>query len=153
MAGIIEISSKYKSVIADSKELARSVETFAMEADESSELYQPVLDALRSSGLSSLMVPSEYGGRFESVDPLAVCLARETLMKTSSHLDSLFALQGIGSYAISVAGSESQKERWLPLVSKAEALAALALTEPKAGSDLKGIQTIAERKGAEIILR
>jgi len=153
MAGIIEISSKYKSVIADSKELARSVETFAMEADESSELYQPVLDALRSSGLSSLMVPSEYGGRFESVDPLAVCLARETLMKTSSHLDSLFALQGIGSYAISVAGSESQKERWLPLVSKAEALAALALTEPKAGSDLKGIQTIAERKGGEIILR
>ena len=153
MAGIIEISSKYKSVIADSKELARSVETFAMEADESSELYQPVLDALRSSGLSSLMVPSEYGGRFESVDPLAVCLARETLMKTSSHLDSLFALQGIGSYAISVAGSESQKERWLPLVSKAEALAALALTEPKAGSDLKGIQTIAEGKGAEIILR
>ena len=153
MAGIIEISSKYKSVIADSKELARSVETFAMEADESSELYQPVLDALRSSGLSSLMVPSEYGGRFESVDPLAVCLARETLMKTSSHLDSLFALQGIGSYAISVAGSESQKERWLPLVSKAEALAALALTEPKAGSDLKGIQTIVERKGAEIILR
>ena len=153
MAGIIEISSKYKSVIADSKELARSVETFAMEADESSELYQPVLDALRSSGISSLMVPSEYGGRFESVDPLAVCLARETLMKTSSHLDSLFALQGIGSYAISVAGSESQKERWLPLVSKAEALAALALTEPKAGSDLKGIQTIAERKGAEIILR
>ena len=153
MAGIIEISSKYKSVITDSKELARSVETFAMEADESSELYQPVLDALRSSGLSSLMVPSEYGGRFESVDPLAVCLARETLMKTSSHLDSLFALQGIGSYAISVAGSESQKERWLPLVSKAEALAALALTEPKAGSDLKGIQTIAERKGAEIILR
>tara|TARA_Y100000817_G_scaffold69743_1_gene53097 strand:+ start:4589 stop:5734 length:1146 start_codon:yes stop_codon:yes gene_type:complete len=153
MAGIIEISSKYKSVIADSKELARSVETFAMEADESSELYQPVLDALRSSGLSSLMVPLEYGGRFESVDPLAVCLARETLMKTSSHLDSLFALQGIGSYAISVAGSESQKERWLPLVSKAEALAALALTEPKAGSDLKGIQTIAEGKGAEIILR
>ncbi|OUV77426.1 MAG: acyl-CoA dehydrogenase [Acidimicrobiaceae bacterium TMED130] len=153
MAGIIEISSKYKSVIADSKELARSVETFAMEADESSELYQPVLDALRSSGLSSLMVPLEYGGRFESVDPLAVCLARETLMKTSSHLDSLFALQGIGSYAISVAGSESQKERWLPLVSKAEALAALALTEPKAGSDLKGIQTIAERKGAEVILR
>ena len=153
MAGIIEISSKYKSVIADSKELARSVETFAMEADESSELYQPVLDALRSSGLSSLMVPLEYGGRFESVDPLAVCLARETLMKTSSHLDSLFALQGIGSYAISVAGSEPQKERWLPLVSKAEALAALALTEPKAGSDLKGIQTIAEGKGAEIILR
>ena len=131
MAGIMEIDSKYESVIEDSKRLAKSVEAFAMEADESSELYQPILEALRGSGLSALMVPSEYGGRFSMVDPLAVCLVREILMKTSSHLDSLFALQGIGSYAISVAGSESQKEEWLPLVSKAEALAALALTNPK----------------------
>ena len=88
MAGIMEIDSKYESVIDDSKRLAKSVEDFAMEADESSELYQPVLEALRDSGLSALMVPSEYGGRFAMVDPLAVCLVREILMKTSSHLDS-----------------------------------------------------------------
>ncbi|MEC7530913.1 MAG: acyl-CoA dehydrogenase, partial [Actinomycetota bacterium] len=101
----------------------------------------------------ALMVPSQYGGWFDTVDPLAVCLVREKLMRSSSHLDSLFALQGIGSYAISVAGTESQKEEWLPLVSKAEALAALALTEPRAGSDLKGIETVVDQKGAELILR
>ena len=153
MSGLMEIDSKYEGVIQDARKLADSVEPYAMEADESSELYQPILDALRASGLSALMVPSQYGGWFDTVDPLAVCLVREKLMRSSSHLDSLFALQGIGSYAISVAGTESQKEEWLPLVSKAEALAALALTEPRAGSDLKGIETVVDQKGAELILR
>ena len=153
MSGLMEIDSKYEGVIQDARKLADSVEPYAMEADESSELYQPILDALRASGLSALMVPSQYGGWFDTVDPLAVCLVREKLMRSSSHLDSLFALQGIGSYAISVAGTQSQKEEWLPLVSKAEALAALALTEPRAGSDLKGIETVVDQKGAELILR
>ena len=152
MSPIFELDSKYQEVINDCDELANNVEPYSLEADESSVLYEPVLHALQDSGLSSLMVPQAYGGRFESVDPLAVCLARERLMRTSSHLDSLFALQGIGSYAISMAGSNEQKEKWLPAVSKSETLAALALTEPVAGSDLKGISTTVEKKGSELIL-
>ena len=140
----IEISSDHKQMIDECRALANEVEPFSIEADESSVMHAPTLDAFRSSGLSNLMVPAAYGGRFDEVDPLAVCLAREVFMKTSSHLDSLFALQGIGSYAISRAGSESQKEEWLPAVGKGDALAALALTEPVAGSDLKGINTKAE---------
>jgi len=140
----IEISSDHKRMIDECRTLANEVEPFSIEADESSVMHAPTLDAFRSSGLSNLMVPAAYGGRFDEVDPLAVCLAREVFMKTSSHLDSLFALQGIGSYAISRAGSESQKEEWLPAVGKGDALAALALTEPVAGSDLKGINTKAE---------
>ena len=140
----IEISSAHKQMIDECRALANEVEPFSIEADESSVMHAPTLDAFRSSGLSNLMVPAAYGGRFDEVDPLAVCLAREVFMKTSSHLDSLFALQGIGSYAISRAGSESQKEEWLPAVGKGDALAALALTEPIAGSDLKGINTKAE---------
>lgn len=140
----IEISSDHKQMIDECRALANEVEPFSIEADESSVMHAPTLDAFRSSGLSNLMVPAAYGGRFDEVDPLAVCLAREVFMKSSSHLDSLFALQGIGSYAISRAGSESQKEEWLPSVGKGDALAALALTEPVAGSDLKGINTKAE---------
>ena len=140
----IEISSDHKQMVDECRALANEVEPFSIEADESSVMHAPTLDAFRSSGLSNLMVPAAYGGRFDEVDPLAVCLAREVFMKTSSHLDSLFALQGIGSYAISRAGSESQKEEWLPAVGKGDALAALALTEPVAGSDLKGINTRAE---------
>ena len=148
----IEISADHEEIVKECRLLAKQVEPFAMEADESSVMHEPTLAALRSSGLSDLMVPSAYGGRFDEVDPLAVCLAREVFMKTSSHLDSVFALQGIGSYAISRAGTNSQKEEWLPAVAKGDALAALALTEPIAGSDLKGIETTATAVDSGIIL-
>ena len=74
-------------------------------------------------------------------------------MATSSHLDSLFALQGIGSYAITVGGSAEQRTHWLPGVAKAESLAALALTEPEAGSDLKAITTEIESTADGLVLR
>ena len=62
-------------------------------------------------------------------------------MKASAHLDALLALQGIGSYAIALGGSETQRRSWLPRVASGESIAALALTEPEAGSDLKAITT------------
>jgi acyl-CoA dehydrogenase len=73
-------------------------------------------------------------------------------MRASSHLDSLFALQGIGSYAIAVAGTDEQREEWLPRVARAEVLAALALTEPVAGSDLRGIESTLVADGDEVEL-
>ena len=100
-----ELDSKYLEIQQAARELARSIEPLAEEADESSEVHPGVLAALQESGLSELMVPTEYGGRFERLDPLAICVVREVLMATSSHADSLFALQGIGSYAITLAGS------------------------------------------------
>ena len=73
-------------------------------------------------------------------------------MKVSSHLDSLFALQGIGSYAISRAGTEAQRDEWLPRVARNEVFAALALTEPVAGSDLKSIETSVAEQDGELVL-
>lgn len=136
-----ELDPKYREIQREARELAQSIEPMAAEADESSEPHSGVLDALRRSGLSELMVTSEYGGRFERLDPLAICVAREILMATSSHVDSLFAMQGIGSYAITVAGSSDQRAAWLPKIASTESLAALALTEPDAGSDLKAVST------------
>jgi acyl-CoA dehydrogenase len=98
------------------------------------------------------MVPAEFGGRAKQLDPLAICIVREALMATSSHLDSLFALQGIGSYAITVGGSPEQRAAWLPKVAKAEALAALALSEPDTGSDLKAVSTELVAKGDGLLL-
>ena len=73
-------------------------------------------------------------------------------MKTSAHLDALFALQGIGSYAIARAGTDEQRAEWLPRVARCEAIAALALTEPVAGSDLKGIATTATERGGKLVI-
>ena len=136
-----ELDPKYLEIQQQARELAQSIEPLAEEADESNEIHSGVLAALQNSGLSELMVTAEYGGRYERLDPLAICVVREVLMATSAHADSLFALQGIGSYAITLAGSPEQRAAWLPRIASAEALAALALTESNAGSDLKAVST------------
>jgi acyl-CoA dehydrogenase len=136
-----ELDASYLEIQQQARDFAHAIEPIAVEADEMSEIHPGVLAAFRESGLSDLMVPEEYGGRSERLDPLAICVVREVLMATSAHADSMFALQGIGSYAITVAGSPDQRSSWLPKVATAEALPALALTEPDAGSDLKSITT------------
>ena len=139
-----ELEPEILAVQREARTLAASVEQFAAEADEASQVHPGMLEALRASGLSALMVPAAYGGRSENLDPLAICVVREALMATSAHLDSLFALQGIGSFAITAGGSAAQQAKWLPRVATAESLAALALTEPEVGSDLKGLATRVE---------
>jgi acyl-CoA dehydrogenase len=148
-----DLDPEYLAVQSEARAFARSIEPLAVEADASSELHQGVLAGLQQSGLSRLMVPAEYGGRDARPDPLAICLVREALMATCSHADSLFALQGIGSYAITVAGSAAQRAHWLPQVASAKALAALALTEREAGSDLKAITTGLTATGDRLVLR
>lgn len=147
-----ELEPEILAIQREARTLAASVEHFAAEADEASQVHPGMLEALRASGLSSLMVPAAYGGRTDNLDPLAICVVREALMATSAHLDSLFALQGIGSFAITAGGSATQQAQWLPRVATAESLAALALTEPEVGSDLKGLATHVET-GADGRLR
>lgn len=146
------IDEPYRSIVAEAESVAATVEPFAIEADECSTLHPGVAEALAASRLAELTVPAANGGRFDTVDPLAVCLVREVLMRTSSHLDSLFALQGIGSYAIARAGTDDQREAWLPRVAACETFAALALTEPVAGSDLRGVTTTVETRGDHLVL-
>jgi acyl-CoA dehydrogenase len=144
------LDAKYLAIQQQARQFAESVRHFSVEADECSRIHPGVLSALRDSGLCELMVPQEHGGRSERLDPLAICIVREALMARSAHADSLFALQGIGSYAITVAGSPRQRAQWLPRVARAEALAAFALTEVQAGSDLKNVATEVGMSGGRL---
>ncbi|WP_425409879.1 acyl-CoA dehydrogenase family protein [Hyphococcus sp.] len=146
------LEKKYVSLQSEAREFAKIIEPLAVEADNMSEMHPGVLAAFRDSQLSDLMVPAGFGGRFDTVDPMAICVVREVLMGTSAHVDSLFALQGIGSYALTTAGSSAQCEKWLPKIARAEAIPALALTEPEAGSDLKSVSTSFEKAGDGFIL-
>ena len=119
----------------------------AAEADEAESVHPQMRARLAASGLAAVTVPAEFGGRFTRVDSLAVTVVREVLAGVSAHLDSLFAMQGIGSYPIAVGGSDAVRKRWLPAVAGCEAIAALALTEPEVGSDLKAITTDGHRAG------
>ena len=147
------LAAVYVAIQAEAREVTAEVAGWAAEADALSTVHRPTFDALASSRLWELVVPASHGGRFEPLDPLAIAVAREVLMATSSHLDSLFALQGIGSYVLTAGGTEDQKDAWLPRVRTGEALAALALTEPVAGSDLKAITTELVPDGDGFVLR
>ena len=126
MVSLFVVPERYRAVQREAEELADRVEPLAAEADAAESVYPGVRSALVESGLCSLTVPGPFGGRFDAVDPVAVCLAREAFMPVSAHLDALFSLQGIGSYAISVGGTGRQREEWLPRIGRGEALAAIS---------------------------
>lgn len=85
----------------------------------------------------------KFGAHTDVIDTRAICLLRETLARYSGLADFSFAMQGLGSGAISLFGSDAQKSRYLPKVSQGEAIAAFALSEPEAGSDVAAMQCAA----------
>jgi len=85
-------------------------------------------------------------------DVRSLAIARETLAYHSALADFAFAMQGLGSGAISLFGTVEQKREWLPRVASGEAIAAFAMTEPECGSDAANIQTSAMRDGNEWVL-
>lgn len=93
-----------------------------------------------------------YGGVLEQIDARAVCLIRETLAYHQGLADFAFAMQGLGSGAITLHGSPAQKAHYLPRVASGEAIAAFALSEPEAGSDVGALCTEARAEGQDYIL-
>lgn len=93
-----------------------------------------------------------YGGARDAIDTRAICLIRETLARHHGLADFAFAMQGLGSGAISLAGTEAQKQAYLPRVAAGEAIAAFALSEPEAGSDVAAMQCSARVEGDHVVL-
>jgi acyl-CoA dehydrogenase len=113
------------------------------------------LDLGRRFDLQRYLVPAEAGGapggRADTIDVRALSLIREALGYASPLADALFAVQGLGAFPIAVAGSDAQKERVAELIDGTR-IAAFALTEPEAGSDVASLRTEARREGDEWIL-
>ncbi|MGM9484969.1 acyl-CoA dehydrogenase family protein [Roseateles sp. NT4] len=91
-------------------------------------------------------------GEGQAIDTRAICLIRETLAKHDGLADFAFAMQGLGSGAISLQGTPAQRERYLPRVARGEALSAFALSEPEAGSDVAAMQCSATEDGDAYVL-
>ena len=105
--------------------------------------------ALGSSGFLDACCIPEPGGGF---DVRALALSRDILARRDALLDFCFAMQGLGTGPISLFGSASQKKAYLPPVMRGERLAAFALSEPQAGSDLGALATTARRDGGGWVL-
>ena len=93
-----------------------------------------------------------HGGAADVIDTRMLCLARETLARHAGLADFAFAMQGLGSGAISLAGTPAQRARWLPRVARGEAIAAFALSEPESGSDVAAMQCAARIDGEHAVL-
>jgi len=107
---------------------------------------------LGAAGWLKYAVPRAYGGALDAFDVRSICLIRETLGYASGLAEFAFAMQGLGSGPISLFGSESLKRRYLPGVAAGTSIAAFAISESSAGSDLSAMQTTARRDGAHIVI-
>ena len=91
-------------------------------------------------------------GDGERFDVRTLCLSRETLARHDGLADFAFAMQGLGTGALSLFGTPSQKAEWLPLTRTGQAIAAFALTEPQSGSDVANSTMTAEEDGDHFVL-
>jgi acyl-CoA dehydrogenase len=107
---------------------------------------------LGSGGWLRYTIPAAYGGMHERLDVRSLCIARETLARVDGLADFAFAMQGLGAGPISLFGSEALKRRYLPRVATGEAIAAFAISEKDAGSDVSAMRTTARRDGDEWIV-
>ena len=94
-------------------------------------------------------VPARYGGIDEHLDVRSLCLIRETVARFNGLAEFAFAMQGLASYPLALSGSQEISSRYLPKVGTGEAIAAFALSEREAGSDVAAIRTRARLSGDE----
>ncbi|HYJ16493.1 MAG TPA: acyl-CoA dehydrogenase family protein, partial [Candidatus Limnocylindria bacterium] len=107
---------------------------------------------LGAAGFLRHVVSKQFGGTRQKVQARDLCILREELARGDALTDTMFALQALGSYPITLAGSVAHKQSYLPLVASGDAIAAFAITEPEAGSDVASLQTTALRRGEHFVL-
>ncbi|HEX3675889.1 MAG TPA: acyl-CoA dehydrogenase family protein [Sphingomicrobium sp.] len=136
------------------RELADGLQRWC--ADNCADRYADDLDSecrmlVRELGAAGFLKLSVADGDTRP-DVRSLAIVRETLAYNSALADFAFAMQGLGSGAISLFGTVEQKRDWLPRVAAGEAIAAFAMTEPECGSDAANMQTSAMREGDEWVL-
>jgi acyl-CoA dehydrogenase len=113
---------------------------------------QRIAHRLAQEKFFTYAVPDKFGGKREQVQARDLCILREELARGDALADTMFAMQALGSYPITLAGTEKQRQKYLPNVASGRAIAAFALTEPEAGSDVASLQTTAIKQGTQYSL-
>ena len=126
--------------------VSREIEPHAGAEDDVEGLARHFVKLLAGAGLLN------YAVAVSKLDTRALCLIREELSYSSSLADLAFVMQGLGTYAISQAAPDHVREFWLARALQGKAIAAFALTEPEAGSDVASIKTTARRDGETYVI-
>ena len=141
------------------REIATAVDTFAA-GDALNDLDHRDVDAscrkfarrMGEAGLLRHCVPAGFGGASAAINSRSLCLLRESLAYHDGLADFVFAMQGLGTGAISLAGTDAIRRAVLPRVAAGEWLAAFALSESEAGSDVAAMRCAARRDGDHYVL-
>ncbi|HET7746868.1 MAG TPA: acyl-CoA dehydrogenase family protein, partial [Vicinamibacteria bacterium] len=120
----------------------RNLRSAAADEDRPDERSREIVARLASAGL---LVHAVSGS--DAFDLRSLVVIREQLAYFSAMADTAFVMQGLGSFAVAKAGTSAQRTRWLGDVARGDVIAAFAVTEPEAGSDLAGVRTQAEADG------
>ena len=121
-------------------------------ADGVDDRCRDLVRLLGEAGWLRHTVPGAYGGARERLDVRSLCLARETLAHHSGLADFAFAMQGLGAGPISLYGAPALRRRYLPRVADGRSIAAFAISEADAGSDVVAMRTTARRDGDEWVI-
>jgi len=139
-----ELSDELAALRDSVRRLAQDkVKPRAREIDKTGEYPQDIFDAFRDAGLLGLCIPTEYGGSGAGI--LGLALAIEEVAKYSNSAALMLLLTRLPTGPIMIAGSEAQKSTYLPGIAEGTQRCAFGLSEPQAGSDVKGMRTRAVR--------
>ena len=136
------------------RELAQSVAHFVAQEIEPRAGVEDDIEGLAREFIALLAQAGllKYAAAESKIDVRALCLIREELSYSSSLADLTFVMQGLGTFAIARAAPDHVRDFWLSRAASGKAIAAFALTEPNAGSDVAAIQTTARRDGESYVI-
>jgi alkylation response protein AidB-like acyl-CoA dehydrogenase len=137
------LSAEQLDEMEATRRLAADVLSPLLIARETPQVNRALVRALGEHGLIRRALPAAGEGRAVSV--MALCLTREALAQESAEIETAFVLQGLGGYPLMRFGSVPARQRWVEAIRAGERVAAFALTEPDAGSDLGRIALRARR--------
>ena len=126
--------------------VAQEIEPRAASEENVERLAKDFVNVLAGAGLL------KYSVAETKLDVRSLCLIREALAYSSSLADLAFVMQGLGTFAIAQSAPDHVREFWLSRAVNGKAIAAFALTEPEAGSDVAAIQTTARRDGETYVI-
>jgi acyl-CoA dehydrogenase len=140
----------HRTLAVEARRLAPSIA--AAESDDVDAASRIIAGRLAGSGLLRHSVPAAYGGARDRLDVRSICVVREALAYHSGLADFVFAMQGLGSGAITEFGTAAQRQKYLPAVVAGRMIAAFAVSERQAGSDLAAMSTTARSDGDGFVI-
>lgn len=146
-----DLSKEHQEIKREIHKLAQEkIKPRAIEIDEQEEYPMDIFKLLGDYGYIGANMPEAYGGA--DLDLLSFCTIVEEIARVCASSSQVAVVQELGSLPIMIGGSPSLKERFLPDLATGKKIAAYALTEPHAGSDVQSLSTQAERDGDSYVL-